>query len=53
MWVRVISDVDLQQWSQLAAAEGVRFETADRFFFDGQTAPYARGAKRRHRTNVA
>ena len=42
MWVRVISDVDLQHWNQLAAAEGVLFETGDRFFFDRQTAPYIR-----------
>ena len=42
MWVRVISDVDLQQWNRLAAAEGVLFETGDRFFFDRQTAPYIR-----------
>jgi GntR family transcriptional regulator/MocR family aminotransferase len=42
MWVRVMGDVDLQQWSRLAAAEGVLFETGDRFFFDRQTAPYIR-----------
>jgi len=42
MWVRVISEIDLQYWSRLAAAEGVLFDTGDRFFFDGQTSPYVR-----------
>jgi GntR family transcriptional regulator/MocR family aminotransferase len=42
LWVRVAADVDVDRWSRLAAAQGVIFETGDRFSFDNQPLPNIR-----------
>src|SRR5262249_41670294 len=42
LWVGVAADIDVEQWSQAAAAKSVIFETGDRFSFDDQPLPYVR-----------
>ena len=42
LWIRVAADVDIQQWSRMAAAQGVIFDIGDRFSFDGRPVPYIR-----------
>jgi GntR family transcriptional regulator/MocR family aminotransferase len=42
LWVRVNADVDMQGWCRMAAAQGVIFETGNRFAFDDQPLPFIR-----------
>lgn len=42
LWIRVAVDVDIQQWCRMAGAQGVIFETGDRFDVDNRRLPYIR-----------
>jgi GntR family transcriptional regulator / MocR family aminotransferase len=42
LWIRVAPDVDIDRWRTLSAAQGVIFETGERFSFDNQPIPNIR-----------
>jgi GntR family transcriptional regulator / MocR family aminotransferase len=42
LWVGVAPDIDVERWCRAAAANGVIFETGDRFSFDNQSLPFIR-----------
>jgi GntR family transcriptional regulator / MocR family aminotransferase len=49
LWLRVAPDIDIDQWSRMAAAQEVIFEAGDRFCFDGASLPYIRVGFAGHR----
>jgi GntR family transcriptional regulator/MocR family aminotransferase len=42
LWIRVAADVDIPQWCRTGSAQGVIFETGERFAFDSRPLPYIR-----------
>jgi GntR family transcriptional regulator/MocR family aminotransferase len=42
LWLRVAPDIDIDQWSRLAAERDVIFEAGEHFTFDGAPLPYIR-----------
>jgi GntR family transcriptional regulator/MocR family aminotransferase len=49
LWLRVAPDIDIDQWSRLAAAQGVIFDPGDRFSFDGASLQHIRVGFAGHR----